>query len=180
MTRIAVLKREQMDAEQGRVFDEAKAAGGPVGGPYWAYIRFPKLMALAQDFSNCLGQGGLSKRERQIAVLAIARFWGAAYPWAAQTRAALNIGLEQKIIDDINARTAPKDLSARERMAYDVAVALLKDHKLSDDMYGQAAKLFNEKELVTLIASVGQFSMTCLTTLAYDCTPTDDMPHRLM
>ena len=67
MTRIAVLKREQMDAEQGKVFDEVKAAGGPLGGPYWAYIRFPRLMRLAQDMSTVLGQGGLSKRERQLA-----------------------------------------------------------------------------------------------------------------
>ena len=83
MTRIAVLKREEMDAEQGKVFDDVKAEGGPVGGPYWAYIRFPKLMRMVQDLSNGLGQGGLSKRERQIAILAIVRFWGAEYPWAA-------------------------------------------------------------------------------------------------
>lgn len=180
MTRIAVLKRDEMDAEQGKLYDDVKAAGGPVGGPYWAYIRNPKLMRHVQDLSNCLGAGGLSKRERQIAVLAIARFWSAPYPWAAQVRAAINIGLEQRIIDAINAREAPKDITPRERMAYDVAVTLLKDHKLSDAMYAGAAKLFNEKELVTLIASVGQFSMTCLTTLAFDCTPTADMPHRLL
>jgi len=180
MTRIAVLKRDEMDAEQGKVYDEVKAAGGPLGGPYWAYIRFPRLMRLAQDLSTCLGQGALSKRERQIAILAIARFWSAAYPWAAQVRAALNIGLEQRIIDAINGGEAPKDITPRERMAYDIAVTLLKEHKLSEQMFAEAARLFGEKELVTLIASVGQFSMTCLTTLAYDCTPSPDMPHRLM
>ena len=31
MTRIAILKREEMNAEQGRVYDEAKAANAPVG-----------------------------------------------------------------------------------------------------------------------------------------------------
>ncbi|MGE0653964.1 MAG: hypothetical protein AB7P12_19780, partial [Alphaproteobacteria bacterium] len=86
MTRIAILKRDQMDAEQSKVFDDVKAAGGPLGGPYWAYIRFPKLLRLAQDISSCLGQGGLTKRERQMAILAIARVWNAAYPWAALAR----------------------------------------------------------------------------------------------
>ena len=179
MTRIAVLKREQMDAEQGKVFDAAKAAGGPVGGPYWAYVRYPKLMQQAQDMSSTLAQGGLSKRERQVAILAIARFWGAEYPWAAQARAAESIGLEREIVDTINVGGTPKLDNPRERMAYDVTVSLLKDKRLTDAMFASAAKLFGEKELVSLIASVGQFSMTCLTTIAYDCTPTDDMKHRI-
>jgi 4-carboxymuconolactone decarboxylase len=179
MTRIAILKRDQMDAEQGKVFDDVKAAGGPVGGPYWAYIRFPRLMRLAQDLSSCLGQGGLSKRERQIAIMAIIRFWGAEYPWAVQTRTALSIGLQQEIIDTINAGGTPKLDDPREKMAYDVAVELLNNRKLSDATYAAAAKLFNEKELVSLIGTVGAFSMTCLTTIAYDCTPPDEVPHRL-
>lgn len=179
MTRIAVLKREQMDAEQGKVFDEVKAAGGPLGGPYWAYIRFPKLMRLAQDISTCLGQGGLSKRERQISILAIARFWGAAYPWAAQARAAEAVGIEREIIDTINSGGTPKLADARERMAYDVTLGLLRDKKLDQATYDSAARLFGEKELVSLIATIGQFSMTCLTTIAYDCTPTSDMTHVL-
>jgi 4-carboxymuconolactone decarboxylase len=179
MTRIAVLKREEMSPEQGQVFDEAKAAGGPTGGPYWAYIRFPRLMRLAQEMSTCLGQGGLSKRERQMAILAIARFWNAAYPWAAQVRAANTIGIEQHIIDAINDGATPKLTDPREKMAYDVAVELLGKKKLSEETFSAAAKLFGEKELVSLVATVGQFSMTCLTTTAYDCTPTQDMPHRL-
>ena len=179
MTRIAVLARGQMNAEQGALYDAVKAEGGPLGGPYWAYIRFPRLMRLAQDVSSCLGQGGLSKRERQIAIMAIARFWGAQYPWAVQSRTALEVGLSQELVDTINAGAKPKLDDPRENMAYDVAISLLKDHKLSDAQYAAAAKLFNEKELVALIATVGQFSMTCLTTIAYDCTPPAEVPHRL-
>ncbi len=179
MTRITILQREQMDAEQGKVFDDAKAEGGPVGGPYWAYIRFPKLMRLAQDISNCLSQGGLTKRERQFAILAVVRYWGAEYPWAAQARAARSIGIAPEIIEAINAGGKPMLDDHREKMAYDVAVELLTRHKLSDATFAAAAKMFNEKELVSLIATVGQFSMTCLTTIAYNCTPSADMPDRL-
>ncbi len=179
MTRIPILKREHMDAAQAEVFDNVKAAGGPLGGPYWAYIRLPKLMRLAQDLSSYLGQTGLSKRERQIAILAIARFWGAAYPWAVQTRNALGIGLEQAVIDTINSGGVPQLDNPREQAAFDVATELLKQHRLSDETYASVSQLFSEQELVSLIATVGQFSMTCLTTLAYDCTPPDDVPHRL-
>lgn len=179
MTRITVLKREDMNPEQGKLFDEVKAEGGPLGGPYWAYIRFPKLMRLAQDISSCLGQGGLSKRERQLSVLAIARFWGAEYPWAAQAAAAAKIGLEREIVDAINAGGRPNLSDAREKMAYELTRELLETKKLSETTYAAASKLFGEKELVSLVATVGQFSMTCLTTIAFDCTPTPEMADRL-
>lgn len=179
MTRITVLKREEMNAEQGKVYDDARAAGGPVGGPYWAYIRLPKLMRLFQDLRGCLAEGGLSKREMQIATMAVIRYWGAEYPWAVQVRNALAIGLEPGIIDTINAGGTPRLDHPREKMAYDIARELLGTRKLSEESYAKAAKLFNEKELVSLIAHIGSFTTTCLTTIAFDCTPPADVPHRL-
>jgi len=179
MTRIPVLSRDEMNEEQGALYDTVKEEGGPLGGPYWAYIRYPKLMRNAQDISRTLGQGGLSKRERQIAIMAICRFWSAEYPWAIQTRGALQMDLEQEIIDTINAGGTPELSDPREKAAYDLTVELLNERKLSQETFDHASSLFDEKELVSLIATVGQFSMTCLTTVAYDCTPTDDLPHRL-
>jgi hypothetical protein len=52
MTRIAILKREEMNTEQGRVYDEAKAANQPVGGPYYAYIRNPTLFTASQNMGK--------------------------------------------------------------------------------------------------------------------------------
>ena len=179
MTRIAILQRGEMDAEQGKVFDDVKAEGGPLGGPYWAYIRYPRLMRQLQDVSASLGQGGLSKKERQFAIMAVIRFWGAEYPWAVQTRAALAMGITQQTIDTINAGDTPQLDDPREKMAWDLAVEMLNNRKLSDATFASASGLFGEKQLVTLIATVGQFSMTCLTTIAYDCTPPADVPHRI-
>jgi 4-carboxymuconolactone decarboxylase len=179
MTRIAILDRKDMNAEQGKVYDDVKTEGGPLGGPYWAYIRFPKLMRMLQDVSNLLGTGGLSKRERQIAIMAVIRFWGAAYPWSVQTRASLGMGFTKEQLNAINSGGKPDLPDAREKMAYDTAVELLTNKALSEASYAAAAKLFGEPQLVTLIATIGQFSMTCLTTIAYDCTPTDDVPYRL-
>lgn len=48
MARIKLIDRADMNAEQGRVYDAAKAANGPVGGPYYAYIRLPKLFEASQ------------------------------------------------------------------------------------------------------------------------------------
>lgn len=180
MTRITVLKREEMNAEQGQVFDTAKAAGNPVGGPYWAYIRNPRLMRASQELGNCLREGPLSPRERQIAVLTTVRHWNAKYPWGAQVRASLAAGVDQPTIDAINAKKVPPLRDARERTAHDVAKELLGNRSLSETTYAAAEKLFKLEELVALVAVIGQFTMVSCTANAFDLTPTEDMTAKLM
>jgi len=179
MTRIRVLKREEMNAEQGKVFDTAKAAGGPTGGPYWAYVRYPRLMAAAQEIGNSLREGPLSPRERQIAVLTAVRHWNAKYPWGAQARASLAAGVDQAIIDAINARKEPDLPNPRERLAHQVAKELLANKGLSEATYAAAEKAFKIEELVALVAAVGQCSMVSCTANAFDLTPTEDMTSKL-
>ncbi len=176
MTRIKMLERDEMNEEQGRVYDEAKAAGGPVGGPYTAYIRHPELMVRMQDLRNCLQGGPLSARERQIAHLVIARHWGAKFPWFAQARASLAAGVEQHIIDAINARRDPGLDDPREQAAFEVTRELLADHGLSDATYAAAEERLGLEDFVALVATVGQFSMTCCTTNAFDVSAPDDAP----
>lgn len=176
MTRIKVLKRTEMDPEQGRVYDEFEAAGAPTGGPYTAYIRNPKLMRLANDLSNCLRASSLTGRERQIAVLAVVRYWGAKFPWAAQVRASLTAGVDQPVIDSINAGREPNLSNPREKLAYQVATELLAKHGLSEATYAAAEKHFKLEELVALVATVGQFSMVSCTANAFDITPPDGAP----
>jgi hypothetical protein len=55
-----------MNAEQARVYDTAKQSSGIVGGPYYAYIRLPKLFEACQNLRASLSSGPLSAREQQI------------------------------------------------------------------------------------------------------------------
>jgi len=179
MTRISILGEAEMSGEQKAVIEASKAAGKPHGGPFWAYIRNPQLMTIVQDLASCIGESSLTPREQQIATLAVARFWGAKYPWAVQVRNALRIGLDQAEIDAINARGAVPTEDARERLAQRIADELLTDHGLSDATYAEAETAFTTEELVALVARVGSFSMTCCTANAFDITPPDDAPARL-
>src|SRR3974377_2416357 len=107
MTRLAILDRADMSAEQARVYDEAKRSSGIVGGPYTAYIRLPKLFEACQNLRESLSNGPLSAREGQIINLVVARHWGARYPWFAQARRSLAVGIPQAAIDAINGPKAP-------------------------------------------------------------------------
>lgn len=168
MPRLAIVDRADMNAEQARVYDPIKQGNGPVGGPYYAYIRLPKLFEAAQNMRACLADGPLSGRERQIAHLVIARHWGAGYPWFAQVRASLAVGIEQLTIDAINACKTPDLPDARERACYAVASELLTNKRLSDATYAAAEETLGLEHLVALVGTVGAFSMTCMTTNAFD------------
>jgi 4-carboxymuconolactone decarboxylase len=179
MTRISILTSDEMNDEQRAVIDASKANGKPHGGPFWAYIRNPKLMQSVQNTQACIADSTLSAREQQITTLTVARFWGAKYPWAVQCRNAIKVGLRQEEIDAINARRPLPTGNKRELLAHQIANELLSDKGLSDASYAVAEASFSTEELVALVARVGAFSMTCCTANAFDITPPDDAPARL-
>ena len=80
--------------------------------------------------------------------LAVARHWGAKYPWFAQVRASLGVGIDQATIDAINARKEPNIADARERACFTVARELLASKGLSDATYAAANKALGEEHLV--------------------------------
>jgi 4-carboxymuconolactone decarboxylase len=171
MARIAILDRADMNAEQARVYDAAKASSGIVGGPYYAYIRLPKLFEACQEVRASLAAGPLSRREQQIVNLVVARHWNARYPWFAQVRGSLAVGIEQPVIDAINARETPDLADARERTCFVVARELLANKGLSDKTYAAAEAALGLESLVALVATTGSFSMTCLTANTFGIDP---------
>ena len=176
MARVAALDRAKMNAEQARVYDAAKQSGGPVGGPYTAYIHLPKLFEASQNQRASLSAGPLSRREQQVVNLVVARHWGARYPWFAQARASLAVGIDQAVIDAINARKTPNLTDAREKACFVVASELLANKKVSNETYAAAEKTMGLESLVALVAATGSFSMTCLTANTFEIDPPFDNP----
>ncbi len=180
MPRIPIIERADMNAEQARVYDAAKQSSGIVGGPYYAYIRLPKLFEAAQTLRESLSGGPLSQREQQIVNLVVARHWNARYPWFAQVRRSLSVGIDQAVIDAINAHKTPSITDAREKTCFLVAHELLSNKGLSDATYAAAEKTMGLESLVALVASIGSFSMTCMTAGTFGIEPPAANPTPLM
>jgi hypothetical protein len=171
MARIAILDRGDMNAEQARVYDTAKQSSGIVGGPYYAYIRLPKLFEACQNLRASLSSGPLSAREQQIVNLVVARHWNARYPWFAQVRRSLAAGIAQEVIDAINTHGNPGLVDAREHTCLVVARELLARKSLGDETFSAAEKTMGLESLVALVASIGSFSMTCMTANTFGIDP---------
>ena len=154
-----------------RVYDAAKQSSGIVGGSYYAYIRLPRLFEACQNLRASLSSGPLSQREQQIVNLVVARHWNARYPWFAQVRRSLAVGIGQGVIDAINAHGNPSLTDAREHTCMAVARELLARKGLSDETYTAAEKAMGLESLVALTASIGSFSMTCMTANTFGIDP---------
>ncbi len=176
MPRIPIVERAEMNAEQVRVYDAAKQGSGIVGGPYYAYIRLPKLFEACQSLRESLSHGPLSPREQQIVNLVVARHWNARYPWFAQARRSRAVGIDQAVIDAINARRTPELTDPRERTCFAVARELLAEKGLADATYAAAEKAMGLESLVALVAATGSFSMTCMTANSFGVEPPADNP----
>ena len=180
MPRIPIVERGEMNAEQARVYDAAKQGSGIVGGPYYAYIRLPKLFEACQSLRASLASGPLSPRETQIVNLVVARHWNARYPWFAQARRSRSVGIDQAVIDAINARRTPDLTDLRERTCFAVARELLADKGLADATYMAAETAMGLESLVALVAATGSFSMTCMTANSFGVEPPADNPTPLV
>ena len=176
MPRIAIIERADMNAEQARIYDAAKQGSGIVGGPYYAYIRLPKLFEACQRLRESLAKGPLSARETQVVNLVVARHWNAHYPWFAQARRSRSVGIDQAVIDAINARQTPDLPDARERTCFAVARELLAEKGLADATYAAAEKTLGIESLVAVVAATGSFSMTCMTASSFGVEPPADNP----
>jgi alkylhydroperoxidase family enzyme len=175
MARIRTLDRAELNDEQGRVYDTAKAKYG-VGGPYIPYIRVPKLFEAAHHMREVVTSGPLTKRELQLTNLVITRHHGTRYAWSAWARHARAAGIDEATIETINAGKLPEVTDARERMCLIVVKELLGTWRLSDATYQAAEKALGLEFLIGLVANVGSLSMTCLTLNVFEIDPLADDP----
>lgn len=118
----------------------------------------------------------MTHREQQIVNLTVARHWNARYPWFAQVRRSLSVGIEQAVIDAINTGKAPSLSDARERTCFAVSRELLANKRVSDETYAAAEKTMGLESLVALVALTGSFSMTCLTATTFAIDPPTENP----
>src|SRR5215813_11411652 len=81
-----------------------------------------------------------------------------------------------RVIEAINAHGNPSLIDAREHACMAVARELLARKGLSDETYAAAEKAMGLESLVALTASIGSFSMTCMTANTFGIDPPADNP----
>jgi len=164
MYRIPALSRDEMDAEQQKVYDETVAATGRVGkGPSVGYSYAPGLWRLHNLSSAHLLDCSLTQAQVRIVSLMTARHWKSAYPWSAQAETALAAGVDRAVIEAINAGEQPRRFTdSADEMVHAVARELLATGSLGDDVFKAAESTIGYQRLADVIGVIGHFTTTAM------------------
>jgi 4-carboxymuconolactone decarboxylase len=159
-----------------KAIHEAIASGprGGVRGPLAIWMHRPELAARAQDLGRyCRYDTSLDPRLSELAILTMARHWGAEYEWAAHKPEALKAGLSPDVIEAIRVRTAPDFADAEERVVHAVCRAVLETRELSDALYAEAIETLGAERLVDLVGVLGYYTLISMTLNVFRVPPTD-------
>jgi alkylhydroperoxidase family enzyme len=137
---------------------------GRLNGPFNARVLDPRVGTVIEQTGAVLrfATPALSGRQRETAILEVARFERSGYEWAAHSRAALAAGLRPEEIAAILRGDDTDSFSADERLTRRVVQALTERRDLSDALYDEAAAGLGLVALFDIISLVGHYQHTAL------------------
>ncbi len=166
-------KREDLDANAQRVYDMlVDPKGGTIvglRGPGGIQLLSPKLSELSRPLNRYLRQeAGLTGRAREIAILTTARAFDSQFEWCAHEGEALKEGVPQDVIDIIKYRKSTDGLAEGDAIIIDLGREAFGAKKVSSATFARALKQFGQKNLVDIVALMGNYAGTAALLATFD------------
>ncbi|GAA2690639.1 carboxymuconolactone decarboxylase family protein [Streptomyces lunalinharesii] len=146
------------DAEEGGY--QAALPDGRFIGPFNALLRTPHLAQPLLEWAQALTRAGIPTDVREAVILTVAAHWRAEYALYAHTAAAEKAGLPGPAIAALLRGETPRGLRPDADLAHRLAAALVRDHRVPDGLYDEAAAAFGTNTLIALVSLVGQYLST--------------------
>ena len=180
MKRLPEISPEAMDTDQREFYESViKGPRGKFAGPFPALLHSPKIGNQVQSLGEMLRfHSGLDPRQREVAILVVARHWESEVEWNAHVVIALDLGVTESTIRQIRNWPAEIDAEADEQAVYRFARELLVDKKPSPPSYQSMLQFVEMKELVDLIVLLGYFDLLSMLLDTFEVTarPEDGIP----
>jgi 4-carboxymuconolactone decarboxylase len=163
--RIKDIAKEDMNSEQRRIHDEiASGPRGKVQGPLKVWLHSASLADKAQKLGQfCRYESSLPTHLSELAILVTGRFWGAEFEWYAHKKIGLEAGLDPVLVEAIRTRQVPSFMTNAERIVYEFATQLHRDHRVGDATYAAAIAEFGETGVVDLVGVLGYYTLISMT-----------------
>jgi 4-carboxymuconolactone decarboxylase len=160
----------ELSDDQQRVADAITGGmRGEIPGPLAMWLLRPELADRAQRLGEYARyQTCLAPALSEIAILAVARFWGSEFEWNAHKRIALAAGVSPQAIESIRSRQTPAWESLAQETVYEFAKALLEERCVNDDLFEQAIGTLGQDGVVDLVGILGYYSLISMTINVFD------------
>ena len=155
---------DELSAVQKPLGDQVmKVSSVGIGGPYNLLLRSPVLGQRMFDLFDYLRWNTSVPTDlNEFAILIIARQWRSQMEWFAHAPIATKAGLSPDIIAELKANKRPSKMTEKEAVVYDFVTELTTTHKVSDETFARARKVFNDQQIVDLTAVAGNYVMVAM------------------
>ena len=153
--------------------DIMKFSSVGLGGPYNVMFRSPVFAQRMKHLLDYLRfESSLPMSLNEFAILIQGYTWKSQVEWFAHYPIALTAGLAQSIADDLKQGIRPRDMNEQEALVYDISMAMIHEHQVSDALLSKAKRVFSEQQLVDLIAVSGTYvTVAMLLSLGQEMPP---------
>jgi 4-carboxymuconolactone decarboxylase len=174
MTRVAEVKeRDALPESQRPAFDEIVASRGAIRGPFGILLHSPELARRAAAVGGYLRyESSIEPRLRETAVMATAGLNECEYEWAAHEPIARSAGVPASVIDAIRAKK-PADLEPDDRDIYELAVGIIQNHRVPDELFERLKTRLGLSGLVEIVAAIGYWTFVAATLNTFEVRPSD-------
>jgi 4-carboxymuconolactone decarboxylase len=126
---------------------------------YRALANHPAIVAAWTEFANTLRHGSRTPRAlRELVILRGAQLCRSDYEWAQHLRMARQAGVRDAQIRELATWRGSAEFDAKEKAALALAEAVTQG-KVSDAVYQQAKRVFDDHDYVELAVTAGFYAM---------------------
>jgi 4-carboxymuconolactone decarboxylase len=171
--RVRLPKRDELDDDGKEIFDHFMDPNGGtyvgIRGPGGIRLHSPKLSQLTQEVNYYLRhESGITKRVRELVILATARELNHQFEWVAHEPAALKVGITQELIDIIKYRKSVAGLDETDAVVIEFGRQLIGARKVEPETFAAAQRIFGTKMLVDIVSVIGSYAATGALLTAFD------------
>ena len=129
-----------------------------LGGPYNIMFRSPIYADRMKKLLDYLRfNTSLPTRLNEFAILIQGYEWKSQVEWYAHYPLAVKAGLSKSVADDLKMGIRPENMAEDEAIVYDISMALIKEHEISDALLERARKVLTDQQIVDLVAVSGTY-----------------------
>jgi 4-carboxymuconolactone decarboxylase len=173
MSRLPAVTRDELSPEHQQVWDRIAAVRAGVrtgaGGPFGVLMHLPALadrVAALEDYFRF--NAALPPEDRELVILATARETGARYPWTRHEARGREVGTRTQAIEIVRANGSLDGLTPRERLLVETVRALLRERRMSDELFARALAELGRQQLIETVALTGHYSLVGLVVNGFD------------
>jgi 4-carboxymuconolactone decarboxylase len=176
MPRIDMISdKSQVDSDRHAEFDSIVETLHGVRGPFAVLMHSPGLAQKVMQAGAQVRLGStLDMKERELAIIAVAREKDAGYEWAAHVTTGRNAGMREEAIEAVRHRQDVRGLEPDERDIITYVRQLLQANKVEQGLFEALTERHSVRWLVELTATIGQYQYISAINNAFDVQPAAD------